>query len=403
MSVRFIDDHAGAHDRFAVLTEASSLMRQGLTGRSVAERLVELCGRLIPADAIAIWRLNAREKLWAIMASHGLSSEYAGLTLPETSGGASSRILQEPFIVDDPSHWEAAEGRESLYRSEGIRSMLVLPLNIRGEPAGTICCYFRSEKSLSAEDLSAAKAFASVASNALSVQRLDRLAEVARIVSAERDLEKIVQAVTDAATDLTGAQFGAFFYNVINDAGESFMLYTISGVPREAFSKFPMPRNTDIFAPTFAGEGTVRSANIRKDPRYGKNAPYHGMPAGHLPVVSYLAVPVMTREGIVIGGLFFGHADEGVFNENEERVAETLAAQAAVAIDNARLYQSLREDRARAAASERRYRSLVLATPSRQAISVASPAGEWAEDSPSWRDITGQTFEAIGAVAGSTP
>jgi hypothetical protein len=51
------------------------------------------------------------------------------------------------------------------------------------------------------------------------------------------------------------------------------MLYTISGVPREAFEKFPMPRNTALFAPTFAGEGIVRLDDVRKDPRYGKSAP----------------------------------------------------------------------------------------------------------------------------------
>jgi PAS domain S-box-containing protein len=395
MSVHFIDDSAAGKDRYTVLTEASSLIRQRLSGRSIAERLVELCGQIVPADAIAIWRLQSREQLWAIMASSGLSPEFIDVTLPERSGGPNASMLREPFIVDEPTHWEAVEGRGDLYKSEGIRRMLVLPLNIRGEASGTICCYFRSDRTLTGEDLSAAKAFASVASNALSVQRFDRLAEIARIVSAEHDLDKLIQAVTDAATELTGAQFGAFFYNVINEAGESFMLYTISGVPREAFSKFPMPRNTAIFAPTFAGQGTVRSANIRKDPRYGLTGPYHGMPAGHLPVVSYLAVPVITREGNVIGGIFFGHEEEGVFNENEERLAETLAAQAAVAIDNARLYLTLREGRARAAASERRYRSLVLATPARQAISIASPAGELEEDSPSWRDITGQTFEEM--------
>ena len=56
-----------------------------------------------------------------------------------------------------------------------------------------------------------------------------------------------------------------------------------------------MPRATEIFGPTFRGEGVIRLDDVRKDPRFGKNAPYHGMPAGHLPVVSYLAVPVRSR------------------------------------------------------------------------------------------------------------
>jgi GAF domain-containing protein len=130
--------------------------------------------------------------------------------------------------------------------------------------------------------------------------------------------------VTDAATEVAGAQFGAFFYN----------------------------QNTAVFAPTFAGEAIVRSADITRDPRYGRSAPHHGMPAGHLPVRSYLAVPVVSRSGEVLGGLFFGHAAPGVFTDRAERLVAGIASQAATAIDNARLYRSLQE-------SEQRFRTVL--------------------------------------------
>ncbi|HEX2834831.1 MAG TPA: GAF domain-containing protein [Thermoanaerobaculia bacterium] len=216
----------------------------------------------------------------------------------------------------------------------------------------------------------------------------EQFAEAARVVSGELDLERVVQAVTDAATQMTGAQFGAFFYNVVSAAGESYMLYTISGVPREAFSRFPMPRNTAVFAPTFDGTATVRSDDIRKDPRYGHNEPYYGMPKGHLPVVSYLAVPVISRSGQVLGGLFFGHSEVGVFGETEERIVEAIAAQAAVAIDNARLYEALQRERAR-------YKTLVFAAPTKQALWLAHPNGEVLDDLQGWREITGQSQEEV--------
>jgi signal transduction histidine kinase len=69
-------------------------------------------------------------------------------------------------------------------------------------------------------------------------------------------------------------------------------------------------------------------------------APHYGMPAGHLPVRSYLAVPVISRSGEVIGGLFFGHPEAEVFTERSERLVVGVAAQAAIAIDNARLYEA---------------------------------------------------------------
>jgi PAS domain S-box-containing protein len=171
-------------------------------------------------------------------------------------------------------------------------------------------------------------------------QRLAILNRVARSIASDLDLERVVQSVTDIATEITGAQFGAFFYNVRDDQNESYMLYTLSGAPREAFARFSLPRNTAVFDPTFRGLGPVRSDDIRKDPRYGKNEPHFGMPEGHLPVVSYLAVPVVSKSGQVHGGLFFGHAEAGVFTQQAEEIVIDIAAHAALAIDNAQLLRS---------------------------------------------------------------
>ena len=169
------------------------------------------------------------------------------------------------------------------------------------------------------------------------------LNEVGAMVASALDHQAVMQKVTDAATELTGAAFGAFFYNLVDERGESYTLYTISGVPREAFSKFPMPRNTKVFEPTFRGTETVRSADITKDPRYGQSAPHYGMPAGHLPVRSYLAVPVKTRSGEPLGGLFFGHPETGRFTADHERIVIGIASWASVALENARLYLAAQE------------------------------------------------------------
>src|SRR5690349_14552533 len=97
------------------------------------------------------------------------------------------------------------------------------------------------------------------APTAVSVEEEARVVEtlhrIGSLLASELDLQRIVQVATDEATALTGAQFGAFFYNVVSEAGEAYTLYTIAGVPREAFSRFPMPRNTAVFSPTFHGEG----------------------------------------------------------------------------------------------------------------------------------------------------
>jgi PAS domain S-box-containing protein len=165
------------------------------------------------------------------------------------------------------------------------------------------------------------------------------LNQAAPRLSAQLDLEKLVQEVTDIATTLVGAEFGSFFHNVVDEKGDSYMLYTRSGVQRDGFAGFPIPRDTDVVGPAFRAEGVVRSDDVTQDPRYGQNSPKYEMPQGRLPVRSYLAAPVKARSGEVLGGLFFGHSAPGKFNETHEAIIIGIAAQAAIAMDNARLFE----------------------------------------------------------------
>lgn len=161
-------------------------------------------------------------------------------------------------------------------------------------------------------------------------------------VAAELDLERLVDAVVNAAVRTTGADIGAFFYNRIDEEGQSYVLYSIAGVDREHFAAFPMPGATQVFAPTFLGEGVVRSPDITRDGRYGHNS-FGGMPSGHFPVRSYLAAPVVSRSGEVIGGLFLGHSCVDTFDYRAEALLVGLAGHAAVGIDNARLFATQRD------------------------------------------------------------
>src|SRR2546422_100687 len=93
----------------------------------------------------------------------------------------------------------------------------------------------------------------------------DRQLDVPLIVlSAELNLDKLAQGVTDAATELSGAQLGAFFYNVDDERGERYTLYALSGALRGASSRIPMPRNPELFGAAFRGETAVRADDVRK-------------------------------------------------------------------------------------------------------------------------------------------
>lgn len=156
---------------------------------------------------------------------------------------------------------------------------------------------------------------------------------------AQLEFGKLVQEVTDIAIALLGAEFGAFSQNVIDDTGESYLLYSHSGARREAFTRFLAPRNAELLGPTFRGERVVRSNDLTQDPRYEGNVPAGDAVSSGLPVRGYLAVPVVSRSGEVLGGLFFGHSAAGRFTENHEAIATGIAAQAAIGMDNARLFE----------------------------------------------------------------
>ena len=172
----------------------------------------------------------------------------------------------------------------------------------------------------------------------------DKLSAIGAAVAASLDREHVLQAVTDAATDLTGAQVGAFFFAEADErSGERRHLCTVSGT---AAADLPRARRLSIsgpLGPTVIEERSVRIADSRQDGRYAERAPFEGTPLAGSPARSYLAVPVRARTGEVIGGMSFGHADSDVFTADHERIAEGVATWASVALENARLYRAVRE------------------------------------------------------------
>lgn len=266
--------------------------------------------------------------------------EYTSTTLDEMRGWGWEKVHHPDYLPRVKDMWRAAlasgqpfEDTFPLRGADGVYRWFLTRASPIHDADGNITRWFGSNT-----DVNEVKATQDMLREESRI--LELLNKTGTAIASELDLERLVQTVTDAATELTGAKFGAFFYNTINEKGEALVLYTLSGAPRSAFEKFGLPRNTPVFNPIFNGEGVVRSDDITQDPRYGTMAPHHGMPAGHLPVRSYLAVPVTSRSGVTIGGLFFGHPEPGKFTERAERLIVGVAAQAAIGIDNAQLYEA---------------------------------------------------------------
>ena len=202
---------------------------------------------------------------------------------------------------------------------------------------------------------------------------LETLNRLGLALAGQLDMERLVKAVTDAGIAITGAAFGAFLYRDASDGATHY----VSGAPPETFVDFPLFQDADAFGSPFLG-AVSRSDDLARDPRYGRNLPFKQMPPGSRPARSYLAAPVRSHTGELLGGLFFGHPDPGFFHERDERLIAGLAAHAAIAVDNAQLYREAQAARALAEAANG-LKDEFLATLSHELRTPLTAIVGWAE------------------------
>jgi|GEM_PF-1718473 len=170
---------------------------------------------------------------------------------------------------------------------------------------------------------------------------LKLLVETGLLLARERSVDTIVQAALDAGRELCNAEWGAFFYSEFAADGAPCPLYKLSGQTAEQHARFLLPTANSMLVETFFGGGTVRCADISDDAHFGPDTPFGPLTSGPNPVRSYMAVPVHSASGELLGGMIYGHSSPHIFTEKCEPLIETLAAQAAVAVDNTRLHEHL--------------------------------------------------------------
>jgi PAS domain S-box-containing protein len=223
-----------------------------------------------------------------------------------------------------------------------------------GEVLGTLDLYGREVGEPGGEDLEVLSALSRTAALAIQRHETERelvrgrevllaLNEINALLVADLDIGRILRRVTEEATRLLGAQMGAFLTSPTEPGAVEFQLHTLIGPRRANFSEVPMPRGTALFSGTLNGRAVQRFSDVTRDPRYGKNEPYQGVPSGHPAVRSFMSAPVSARSGEVIGMLLFGHEEPGRFARWHEDILRGAAAQMALALDSANLYRQASE------------------------------------------------------------
>lgn len=277
--------------------------------------------------------------------------DYTGTTLEQMRGWGWQSAHDPEMLPQVLARWRSAIrcGREwemefPLRGADGVYRWFLTRAIPARDPSGRVTRWFGTST-----DVDRAKR----AEDALREETrvLELLNRTGRAIAAQLDLPGLLQTVTDAGTELSGARFGAFFYTEQGGSEETrqgargFELHAWSGSAPADAGRACAGRER-FLSRVFHGQASVRRGD----------SPEEVADAGFPPTRSYVAIPVRSRAGEVLGGLFFGHPNPDVFDARTERVLLGVAAQAAIAIDNARLYESAQREIAERVRTEQRLR-----------------------------------------------
>jgi signal transduction histidine kinase len=175
--------------------------------------------------------------------------------------------------------------------------------------------------------------------------QIEVLNHVGEILSAELNLDTLLPAIVEAGTDLSGADVGMFFSEAVVEGVRKFALRCVSSLTLAEASSM-LGEEALIDGAQFSWKQMLRCSKLGESAVECTDEWIRAV-AEKLSLGSCIALPVMSRPGAVLGILFFGRRSPGPFSGREESVATSLASQAAIAIDNARLFSMAEQERRR--------------------------------------------------------
>jgi signal transduction histidine kinase len=162
--------------------------------------------------------------------------------------------------------------------------------------------------------------------------RFKALVEAGIALSSELSLDAVLQRIVEAAAELTDARYAAL--GVIDPSGTGLERFLVTGIDEETQRAIgELPRGRGILGTLIRDAKPLRLARLSEHPDSS------GFPANHPPMKTFLGVPVLLRS-VAYGNLYLTEKREGEFTQEDEDLIGLLASQAAVAIENARLYES---------------------------------------------------------------
>ena len=306
---------------------------------SLRASLVRCAGALIrylDATLVRIWTIEDG----AVVEPYAAAGTDPGDKLPRHS--EIERIAEHgtPFLTND-----AQALAVPWLRDERIVAFAGYPLRVEDSIVGVLAMYSRrpiaheilnmlssvaSSLALGiARKRADAKRFAAEAELRKHAQQREELFQLGKQLAGELDAGALAQQIVDTATRLAGAQVGVLFYTLGGAPG-----FAVTGIARETFA-----RNLKSRGLAFADLKPLRVADVRR----AGDVPYVQLLADHIPIASFLALPLATRGGRPTGALLFGDPRPNAFDDDAEPLIANVADAASVAMDNARLFKEARD------------------------------------------------------------
>jgi PAS domain S-box-containing protein len=344
--------------RLKTLLSASSRILRSPTIDDVQSTAIDTAQQLLAADAYALWRLDPSRGAWRVESSHGLSTEFANRVVME---GLQSEQWDERFtsavVIEDVASDPMLEANRDAYLAEGVVSMMMVALSVRGRRVGTLVLYNRRPHAFTPVEIQTAEALAHLITAALTTAHLYEAAEhgkeqatflarAADLLGSSLDYEKTLAAVANLAVPYV-ADWCAI--DMLGDGGRLKRLAVAHADPSKVamatqmHERYPDDASSPVHDVLRSGQPllmkTVPPEAIAKVARDEE----HLRLLNNLSIASLMCVP-LTARGRTFGAFTLVSAESGRhFTEDDLGVARDLSTRAAMAIDNAHAYRQATE------------------------------------------------------------
>ncbi|HXE09118.1 MAG TPA: GAF domain-containing protein, partial [Acidobacteriaceae bacterium] len=344
-----------ASEGVQALLDASAMLLASVSVDEVVARIVDLARQIIKADAYAVWR-TYDGRCWRVLAASGLSPDYRRELL------AKEPIVPQFQAIPDVTRDDVVGRYEQIYKEEGIRSLLVVPLQLAdplpdGPNGGTITFYWRTQREPSHLDIFYASALANLSSAALRISelheqnqrekaRLAFLAEASELLASSLDyeitLERVARLAVPRVADWCTVQVvenGALTRVAVAHADPEMV-----ELAHEYLARYPEKPREDRGLGRVLRTGEPEFVPAITEELLSEGIPDHEQRAmlQRLGLTASIVVPLKSR-GKVLGAIRLLASGERRFREDDVRLGEDLARRAGAAIENAQLHRAVLE------------------------------------------------------------